>query len=241
MEESLLWIYKSHQPVSQQVPTILAVLERRLGRIQIADRISHSNAAILSRSEGFRSAYLLQSAPGQILREVHPRRQVEALRIAQNDSEGLRMTVSKRSSAAVEDPPQTAGAAPSQIPGEKSGPAPELAAEESFHTLLDRMISITRGLFPAVSDLAREVRYRCFDQPLFEQARKQIYAKVEDHLAYLAADPQAADRDERIRELVDCPQPLVGLLCGRFAAADRGLRGLMLEVMTRRYYRVRSS
>ena len=47
------------------------------------------------------------------------------------------------------------------------------------------------GLFPAVSDLAREVRYRYFDQPLFEQARKQVYEQVEDHLAYLAADPDA--------------------------------------------------
>ena len=34
LEESLLWIYKSHQRVEQQVTTILALLERRLGRIQ---------------------------------------------------------------------------------------------------------------------------------------------------------------------------------------------------------------
>ena len=34
---------------------------------------------------------------------------------------------------------------------------------------------MTNGLFPAISDLAREVRYRYFDQPLFEQARKQVY------------------------------------------------------------------
>ena len=34
LEESLLWIYKSHQRVGQQITTILAVLERRLGRIQ---------------------------------------------------------------------------------------------------------------------------------------------------------------------------------------------------------------
>ena len=172
LEESLLWIYKSHQRVAQQVPTILAVLERRLGRIQAADRVAPSNAAILSRSEGFRSAYRLESAPGQILREVHPQRPEEILRFDQNDRPGLRMTVPKRSSAAVEAPTQIAGAAPRQIPGEKSGPAPELAAVQSFHTLLDRMISITRGLSPAVSDLAREVRYRCFDQPLFDQARK---------------------------------------------------------------------
>ena len=89
LEESLLWIYKSHQRVEQQVAPILALLERRLARV-----------------DGLSSPY----------------------------------------------------------------------ADESFRTLLDRMIAITRGLFPAVSDLARELRYRCFEQPLFEQARKQIYA-----------------------------------------------------------------
>ncbi len=69
---------------------------------------------------------------------------------------------------------------------------------------------MTRGRFPAVSDLAREVRYRYFDQPLFEQARNQVYAQVEEHLAYLAANPEAPDRRERVRALVECPQPLVG-------------------------------
>ena len=38
---------------------------------------------------------------------------------------------------------------------------------------------MTHGLFPAVSDLAREVRYRYFEQPLLERARKQIYAEAE--------------------------------------------------------------
>ena len=104
LEESLLWIYKSHQRVGQQITTILAVLERRLGRVETPS--------------------------------------------------------------------------PSGLDGRRN----------PFRTLLDRMISITRGLFPAVSDLAREVRYRCFDQPLFSQARKQIYEEMEDHLAYLAAD-----------------------------------------------------
>jgi acetyl/propionyl-CoA carboxylase alpha subunit/acetyl-CoA carboxylase carboxyltransferase component len=152
LEESLLWIYKSHQRVEQQIAPILSVLERRLTL-------------------------------------------VEAL-------------------------------------------APQ--AEESFRTLLDRMTSMTRAPFPAVSDLAQEVRYRYFDQPLFEQARKQIYAQAEDHLAYLAANPDASDRHERVRELVECPQPLVSLFSGRFAAADPALRQLILEVLTWRYYRIRT-
>ena len=72
LEESLLWIYKSHQRVEQQVAPIMGVLQRRLARI-----------------------------------ETMP-----------------------------------------------------LPADEAFRVLLDRMIAITRGLFPAISDLARELRYR---------------------------------------------------------------------------------
>jgi len=152
LEESLLWIYKSHQRVGQHVPSILAVLERRLARLESA--------------------------------------------------------------------------------------VPQTGSDERFRELLDRLISVTREQFPAVSDLAREVRYRCFDKPQFDQARQKVYAKAEEHLAYLAAHPQAADRQEKLDELVECPQPLVGLLCSRFAAADAALRGLMLEVVTRRYYRI---
>ncbi len=112
-------------------------------------------------------------------------------------------------------------------------------AEKSSRALLDRMIAITNGYFPAVSDLAREVRYRYFDQPLFEQARKKVYEQVEVHLDYMAANPNAADRDARLRALVECPQPLVSLVSSRFATADTAMRKLMLEAITWRYYRIR--
>ena len=152
LDESLLWIYKSHQRVEQQIAPILGVLERRLERVE------------------------------------------------------------------------------SSVPH----------AGESFRALLDRMISVARGLFPAVSDLAREVRYRCFDQHVFDQARKQIYAKAEEQLNYLAAHPKEPDHREKIHELVDCPQPLVTLFLRRFGDADPVLRQLMLEVLTARYYRIRT-
>jgi acetyl/propionyl-CoA carboxylase alpha subunit/acetyl-CoA carboxylase carboxyltransferase component len=151
LEESLLWIYKSHQRAEQQIAPVLGVLERRLRRAQT--------------------------------RSPH--------------------------------------------------------AEESFRTLLDRMVSMTNGLFPAVTDLAREVRYRYFDQPLFERARQRVYEQMEEHLAYLASNPEAPDRYERVRALVECPQPLFNLVCGRFATADQALRKLMLEALTWRYYRIR--
>ncbi len=151
LEESLLWIYKSHQRVEQQVAPVVGVLERRLRQVQ---------------------------------------------------------TLSPH-------------------------------AEESFRTLLDRMASMTKGLFPAITDLAREVRYRYFDQPLFERARQQVYEQMEEHLAYMAVNPDAADRFERIRALVECPQPLFNLISGRLATADEAMRKLMLEALTWRYYRIR--
>ncbi len=151
LEQSLLWIYKSHQRVEQQIAPVVGILERRLRRIQ----------------------------------KLSPQ------------------------------------------------------AEESFRMLLDRMTSLTNGIFPAITDLAREVRYRYFDQPLFKRARKQVYEQVKAHLAYMAANPDAADRRERINALVECPQPLASLLCSRFAAADTDMRRLMLEALTWRYYRIR--
>jgi len=151
LEETLLWIYKSHQRVEQQIAPVLAVLERRLRHAQ---------------------------------------------------------TLSPH-------------------------------AEESLRALLDRMVSMTNGRFPAVTDLAREVRYRYFDQPLFEQARKQVYEQVECNLAYLLANPVAIDRRERVRALIECPQALVSLFSGRFGAAEPAMRMLMLETLTWRYYRIR--
>ncbi len=110
-------------------------------------------------------------------------------------------------------------------------------ADEPFRKLLGRLIHGTRGLFPAVSDLAREVRYRCFEQPVFEQARQQIYAQAEEHLAHLAANPNQMDLRQKVAALVDCPQPLSALFAGRYAAAPPALRELMLEIVTSRYYR----
>ncbi|HUO15261.1 MAG TPA: carboxyl transferase domain-containing protein [Verrucomicrobiae bacterium] len=152
LEESLLWVYKSHQRVEQQIAAVVGILERRLRCVQ---KLSPLDA-------------------------------------------------------------------------------------ESFRMLLDAMASFTNGLFPAVTDLAREVRYRYFDQPQFERARKQVYDEVENHLGYMAANPNAPDRHERVRALVECPQPLFRLISGKFPTADQAMRQLMLEALTWRYYRIRN-
>ncbi|HEY3571646.1 MAG TPA: carboxyl transferase domain-containing protein [Thermoanaerobaculia bacterium] len=105
--------------------------------------------------------------------------------------------------------------------------------------LLDRVIAETQGREPAVHDLAREVRYRVFDRPLLLAARERIYAAAASDLARLAASPGPEERRALIHSLVECPQPLQPVLSRRFATADPLLRAALLEVMVRRYYRIR--
>jgi acetyl/propionyl-CoA carboxylase alpha subunit/acetyl-CoA carboxylase carboxyltransferase component len=112
-------------------------------------------------------------------------------------------------------------------------------ANEDLRALLDRLLLATQGRYPTVNDLVREVRYRYFDQPFFEQARKTVYDEMQAHLAYLAEHPDAADRSERMSALVDCPQPIQTLLTSRYPQSDEETRKLMLEAITRRYYRIR--
>jgi acetyl/propionyl-CoA carboxylase alpha subunit/acetyl-CoA carboxylase carboxyltransferase component len=150
LEESLLWIWRSHQAAERQVPAVLAILGRRL------------KAA------------------------------------------------------------------------ERAG-----AAEAGFALLLGRLIAAAENRQPALSDVARDVRYRLFDQPLYERARRQVYAEAEAHLEALRAGAARDERERRVAALVACPQPLQSLLSGRFEREPGGMREAMLEVLTRRYYRIR--
>lgn len=112
-------------------------------------------------------------------------------------------------------------------------------ANEEFRALLFRIISETQGRYPAVNDLAQEVHYRYYDQPLLDRVRDRAYETVEAHLHYLNSHPRALDRGERVRELVHCPQPLKPMLSNWFANASIEMRRIILEVLTRRYYRIR--
>ncbi|HYL07023.1 MAG TPA: biotin carboxylase N-terminal domain-containing protein, partial [Candidatus Udaeobacter sp.] len=111
--------------------------------------------------------------------------------------------------------------------------------DERLEAALSRMVTVVQRRFPAVADLAHELHYRRFDQKVFEEARARVYLDVEAHLAHLAADPAADDRSRMMGELVACPQPLQNLLTVRAQDASQASQGLMLEALTRRYYRTR--
>ncbi len=112
------------------------------------------------------------------------------------------------------------------------------SASEEFRALLDRLLIATQGSHPAVSDLVREVRFHSFERPVFERMRNTVYGEMLEHLAYLATHPEATDYDERMNTLVACPQPVQNLLTSRFPESSHSMRQLMLEVLTRRYYRI---
>ena len=109
-----------------------------------------------------------------------------------------------------------------------------------FREALDHLVAATDGRDAVVSDLAREVRYRYFDEPVIAAASDRVYAEIEKHVAALAEDPSRPDRDERIAALVACPRPLAPLLTARMRGAEPALLRLLVEATARRYYRVRA-
>jgi acetyl/propionyl-CoA carboxylase alpha subunit/acetyl-CoA carboxylase carboxyltransferase component len=110
---------------------------------------------------------------------------------------------------------------------------------DEFREVLDRLITATEHRDQVVADLAREVRYRYYDEPVIDAAREQTYAAMEEHLRALGTDPVGPDRDTRVQALVECPQPLAPWLTSRIDGAEPGLRQVLIETMARRYYRVR--
>jgi len=112
---------------------------------------------------------------------------------------------------------------------------PEQLRDE-LHETLDRLIVAAQLRYPVVGELARSVRFREFDQPVIEQAREQVLASAREQLSYLAAHPDTPDQAERIEALVASPQPLIRLLAERIGA-EKGDKP-MLEVLTRRYYKI---
>ena len=136
--------------------------------------------------------------------------------------------------------------APSQLPALsalldrwlRAGELPEGPARAGVGEVLDRLVVATQLRYPAIGDLARAVRFRYFDEPLVQQARQEVLEQAQRLLAGLAEHPDAPDRSERMEQLVASPQPLVRLLAERFGAPGPGPEQV-LEVLTRRYYRVR--
>ncbi len=112
---------------------------------------------------------------------------------------------------------------------------------DDLREALDRLVLALEGRDPIVADLAREVRFRYFDEPIIERRAR---ARLRRDRAYTSprsrASPGDPDRDDLIAEIVDCPRPLAPTLTAAMGAASPPRRRPLLEAMARRYYRVRS-
>jgi acetyl/propionyl-CoA carboxylase alpha subunit/acetyl-CoA carboxylase carboxyltransferase component len=100
---------------------------------------------------------------------------------------------------------------------------------------VERLVAATQLRFPVIGDLARSLVFRWFAQPLLRRTRASVYTKVRRHLRYLDEHPDAADREERIADMVASTEPLVRLLGQRIDRAGVDA-GPLLEVISRRYY-----
>ena len=114
-------------------------------------------------------------------------------------------------------------------------PAPSADLAAPARAQLERLVRSTQRRFPAVSDVARSVRFRWFDQPQVDAEREQVLAGVAGEVAELAAHPDAADYAERIAALSAIPERLVLTLAARLS---RGITAHepLLEVLTRKHY-----
>ena len=115
-------------------------------------------------------------------------------------------------------------------------PPPPGDLRQTVVQALEHLIRATQLRFPMVGDLVRSLVFRWFAQPVLRRTRAEVYTRVRRHLRYLDQDPGAADRTERIADMVASPESLVGLLGGRLGrpGADAGP---LLEVLCRRCYR----
>ncbi|HEY5143508.1 MAG TPA: carboxyl transferase domain-containing protein [Solirubrobacteraceae bacterium] len=125
------------------------------------------------------------------------------------------------------------GCAARYVPG-ATGPG------RPFRRALDRLVQVTGRRDPVLADIARECRWRFFDEPLVEEARERIYAEASGHLDQLMAAPDGPGREASIAAAVACPRALVTTITERLRDADPTQRRALLEVMTRRFYRMPS-
>jgi acetyl/propionyl-CoA carboxylase alpha subunit/acetyl-CoA carboxylase carboxyltransferase component len=116
---------------------------------------------------------------------------------------------------------------------------------------LDRLAAATQGRQQAIADLARDVRFHFFDEPLLEEASAAMLAEMAARFDALVAAPDGPDAAQHLARLVTCPCPLRALLVGQWRRGDAdatagadatsaGARRIAAaEVYVQRFYRIR--
>ncbi|NKY57144.1 ATP-binding protein [Nocardia flavorosea] len=114
-------------------------------------------------------------------------------------------------------------------------PMPDGVLREPVGLALERLVAATQVRFPVIADLTRGLVFAWYGQPVLRRNRARVYTDARKNLSYLDANPDAADRGERIAQMVSATEPLVRLLGQRLSRGSAD-NTAMLEVLTRRYY-----
>ncbi len=123
-------------------------------------------------------------------------------------------------------------------------PALRGLANAEARARLDRLSLATQGRQQQIADLARDVSFHFFDEPVMAASLAGVRNEMAEHLAALRSDPHRTDKADRVNRLVWCPQPLRGMLL-RAWLDDTGtddlvaFRAAILEAYARRFYRIR--
>ncbi|MGZ4638274.1 MAG: ATP-binding protein [Actinomycetes bacterium] len=113
-------------------------------------------------------------------------------------------------------------------------------ADADMRDRLDRLAAASQGRHQAVAELARDVRFHYFDEPILEALLERAYVQTDKALDELAADPDGPLRPASVDAVVRCPQPMRGDLLRRWvASSDPRFRSVLLEIYARRFYRTR--
>jgi acetyl/propionyl-CoA carboxylase alpha subunit/acetyl-CoA carboxylase carboxyltransferase component len=105
--------------------------------------------------------------------------------------------------------------------------------------VLARLVDSTSGRYPDVCDLARDVRFCYVDAPLIQRTRATAYADIEASLDELCGQPAPDERRDLTDRIVWFPMPMRARLRDWYRGADETARARLLEVRTRRFYRIR--
>ncbi len=113
-------------------------------------------------------------------------------------------------------------------------------ADAEMRARLDRLARATQGRHQGIAELARDVRFRYFDEPVLEAIVSAEYSQTEKVLDEAEQDPHGSGRDAAIDRLVRSPHPQRGALLRRWLGnEDSGFHRVLLEVYARRFYRIR--
>ncbi|KAA3610669.1 MAG: ATP-grasp domain-containing protein [Calditrichaeota bacterium] len=108
-----------------------------------------------------------------------------------------------------------------------------------FQHILQQLVAESQNRFPTIYDLAHDVSYKCFGQPILQKVRQQIFENVDAQLGVLQDDPGEQNREKIIETLVKYPLPIHPALANWFKKSNGRMLANLLETITRRYYRIR--